>query len=268
MEVTNLSYSTGNRRLVDGLSFCVLAGQFLAVVGPNGAGKSTLLRLLTNELKPTVGAVILNGKALHNYSHPELARKRAVLTQHNKLSLPFEVAEVVMMGRYPFHKNTPDTKDYDIVEACLRKVDMLPFVHRSFTTLSGGEQQRVLLAKALAQIWEQKGGVLFLDEPTNGMDLKHQFLALELARELTYGGVTVIAVLHDLNMALQYANQVLLMQGGKMHGFGQPKEVLTPENIAQVFGVAVNLMQLPHSNTPVIVPSPGQFADSIVAPST
>jgi iron complex transport system ATP-binding protein len=257
IEVKGVSFAAGRRKLVDSVSFKVEPGKLLAVIGPNGAGKSTLLKLLTRELRPAQGEILFEGKPLGDYSHLELAKRRAVLAQQNKLSLPFDVREVVMMGRYPFHKSAPEDRDYEIVEECLKKVGMSEFSERVFTTLSGGEQQRVQLAKSIAQIWESEGGYLFLDEPTNGMDLRHQYHALSVARELARKGRGIIAVLHDLNMTLQYADEVLIMEKGKMKTRGKAGDVLTEENITSVFGVPVRLATLPDSQEIVIVPRPG-----------
>lgn len=260
ISVDDVGYSVNGRNLVEAVGFEFEAGTLLAVAGPNGAGKSTLLKLLTRELVPTSGGVTLAGRSLTDYTYLELAKKRAVLTQQNTLSLPFNVDEVVMMGRYPYHKNAPEDRDYRIVEECLRRVDMLAFASRKFTTLSGGEQQRVQLAKSLAQIWEVDDAFLFLDEPTNGLDLRHQYLALEIARELTLKGCGVVAVLHDLNMAMHYADQVLMMQRGRLVALGEPADVLTRANVMGVFGVDVELVTLSGSSDTVIVPKPTGLA--------
>ncbi len=255
IEANDISYSVRGRRLLEEVSVKLKTGRLVAVVGPNGAGKSTLLKILTRELSPEKGTLTLDGRDMTGYTYLDLARKRAVLTQQNKLSLPFEVQEVVMMGRYPFHKNAPEERDYEIVEECLRSVGMLPFARRIFPTLSGGEQQRVQLAKALAQIWETEKAFLFLDEPTNGMDLLHQYHALDISRQLADKGAGVVAVLHDLNMTLQYADEVLLMQKGRIRMSGTPQEVLTAVNIEDVFSVPVRLMKLPGSQGNIIVPA-------------
>ena len=255
IEAKGVSYSVRGRNLLEEVSVTLKHGRLVAIVGPNGAGKSTLLRILTRELAPGKGEVTLDGKAMTGYTYLELARRRAVLTQQNKLSLPFEVQDVVMMGRYPFHKNAPEERDYEIVEECLRNVGLLSFARRIFTTLSGGEQQRVQLAKSLAQIWGTEKAFLFLDEPTNGLDLLHQYHALNIARQLADNGAGVVAVLHDLNMTLQYADEVLLMQKGRVKMSGTPAEVLTAGNIEEVFSVPVKLMKLPDSEENIIVPA-------------
>ncbi len=255
IEAKGISYSVRGRSLLEEVSVTLKPGRLVAIAGPNGAGKSTLLKVLTRELAPGKGNITLDGRALSGYTYLELARRRAVLTQQNKLSLPFEVQDVVMMGRYPFHKNSPEEKDYKIVEECLRNVGLLPFARRIFTTLSGGEQQRVQLAKSLAQIWGTENAFLFLDEPTNGMDLLHQYHALDIARQLADRGAGVVAVLHDLNMTLQYADEVLLMQKGRVSMSGTPAEVLTASNIGEVFSVPVRLVKLPDSEGNIIVPA-------------
>ncbi|GAA4434767.1 heme ABC transporter ATP-binding protein [Ravibacter arvi] len=253
MEILEVGYKANGRSLITDVSLRIEAGRFVAIVGPNGAGKSTFLKLLTGELTPACGSIRLEGRDLKRYRQPELARRRAVLAQQNHVSLPFSVREIVMMGRYPFHKNAPEERDFAIVEACLREVEMLGLADRVFPTLSGGEQQRAQLAKALAQIWEITGAFLFLDEPTNGLDLRHQCHSLEIARQLAGKGTGVVAVLHDLNMALQYADEVVMMQHGKVYAKGRPEETLTEENIRRVFDVQVRLVKLPESGERIVL---------------
>jgi iron complex transport system ATP-binding protein len=152
---------------------------------------------------------------LKKYKLKELARKRAVLAQQNTITLSFTTREIVLMGRYPFYDTEPQQRDLAIVDLCLKKVGIAGLKDRLYPTLSGGEQQRVQLARTLAQIWETENGLLLLDEPTTGMDLLHQFETFQLAKEMTSRGFGVVAVVHDLNQALQYADQVLMLKKGR-----------------------------------------------------
>lgn len=254
IEANNLHFGVKNKSLLHDINFKAKTGEFWAVVGANGAGKSTLMKALSKELTPTSGTVSFQGKDLRKYNLRELAQKRAVLAQQNVITLAFSVQEIVLMGRYPFYNSKPSQKDLAIVDHCLQKVGIAHFRDRIYPTLSGGEQQRVQLARTLAQIWEVRDGFILLDEPTSGMDLLHQYETFQLAREMTRKGYGVIAVVHDLNFALQYADQVLMLKKGKMFAIGNAQEVLTGENIREAFGVSVRIFQPHDSPFPVIIP--------------
>ena len=254
IEVEKIHFGVKNKSLLQDVSFKAKTGEFWAVVGANGAGKSTLMKLLSKELTPTQGKISFHNKDLKKYSLKELAQKRAVLAQQNVITLAFTVHDIVLMGRYPFYDSKPSQRDLSIVDHCLQKVGIIHFRDRLYPTLSGGEQQRVQLARTLAQIWEVREGFIFLDEPTSGMDLLHQYETFQLAREMTQKGYGVIAVVHDLNFALQYADQVLMLKKGKMFAIGNASEVLTGENIRDAFGVSVRIFQPDDSPFPVIIP--------------
>lgn len=217
------------------------------MVGPNGAGKSTLLRVLAGELRPTHGDVRLLGKPLNAWKSQEVARQRAVLPQSTTLPFAFRVEEVVLLGRAPHVNGDEQPHDYAITNAALTTVGMAGFTERIYPTLSGGEQQRVQLARVLAQIWEEAPlgcRYLLLDEPTNNLDLAHQHHTLQIARCFAAQGVGVLAILHDLNLAAQYADQVCVMKAGRVLACGDPQTALTPALTAEAF--AINVMVLPH----------------------
>jgi iron complex transport system ATP-binding protein len=252
--VRNVGFEVRNRKLLQGVSFDVEPGEFWAIVGANGAGKSTLIKLLSSELAPASGSVFFQGKDLKKYKLKELARKRAVLAQQNTITLSFTTREIVLMGRYPFYDTEPQQRDLAIVDLCLKKVGIAGLKDRLYPTLSGGEQQRVQLARTLAQIWETENGLLLLDEPTTGMDLLHQFETFQLAKEMTSRGFGVVAVVHDLNQALQYADQVLMLKRGEVFASGRPEDVLTEEHIKAAFGLTVQIIQPESTSYPIIVP--------------
>ncbi|GAB3884533.1 heme ABC transporter ATP-binding protein [Spirosoma agri] len=262
LEVKNLSYRIRNRNLLDGVSFRANPGELLAIVGANGAGKSTLLKLCTRELSATDGQIRLQHNPIDSYSEKELSLFRAVLPQQNAVVFPFLVSELVLMGRYPHFDFHPAERDYTIAELALKKVGMWDFASRIFTTLSGGEQQRVQLARVLAQIWDVSQGILFLDEPTTGLDLLHQHQMLELAREFTQKGFCAVVILHDLNLAAQYADQIVMLRAGQVEAAGTPRDVITAELIQRVFNLKVWLLEHPEMNCPMVVPRYNQIAGS------
>ena len=212
--------------------------EFVGVIGPNGSGKSTLLRCIYRVLAPSGGAVLLDGKPQRLYSVRESAQKIAVVAQHNSYSFDFSVTDVVLMGRAP-HKRALDrdnAEDYALVRKALETVGMQAFAQRSFSSLSGGEQQRVVLARALAQ----QTPCLILDEPTNHLDIQYQLQMMEIVRGLER---TVIAAVHDLNIAAMYCDRLYAMKDGRVLYSGTPGEVLTPERIRVLYAVEARVFQ-------------------------
>ena len=258
LDVNNLSYRIRNRKLLDNVSFQAKPGELLAIVGANGAGKSTLLKLCTREITSSEGQIVLNKQRIDLYSNRQLSLFRAVLPQQNSVVFPFLASELVLMGRYPHFEFHPSEHDYAVAEMALKKVGMWEFAARVFTTLSGGEQQRVQLARVLAQIWDVSQGILFLDEPTTGLDLLHQHQMLELAREFTDKGFCVVVILHDLNLAAQYADQIVMLRAGKVEAMGIPRDVITSEIIHRVFNLKVWLIDHPQIDCPLVIPQSGQ----------
>lgn len=222
----------GNTEILRGIDFEANEGEFVGIIGPNGSGKSTLLRCLYRVLTPSEGAVFLDGKELSSYRVKESAQKLAVVAQHNYYNFEFSVQDVVMMGRAP-HKRALDrdtAEDYQIMRQSLKAVGMQEFEERSFSTLSGGEQQRIILARALAQ----QTPCLILDEPTNHLDIKYQLWLMDIVRNLD---CTVISAVHDLNIAAMYCDRLYAMKQGKLIAQGTPHELLTPDLIRELYEV-------------------------------
>lgn len=230
------SVLSGNQILKD-VNMAAGQRELVGVIGPNGSGKSTLLKCIYRVLKPTDGAVYLDGKTLDSYTYRQSARRIAVVAQHNYYNFDFSVRDVVLMGRAP-HKRPLDrdnAEDFRIVATALETVGMTDFANRTFSTLSGGEQQRVILARALAQ----QTPCLILDEPTNHLDIKFQLQLMDLVRGLDR---TVIAAIHDLNIAALYCDRLYAVKDGKIVGEGTPRELLTPEFIRKVYEVDAQVM--------------------------
>lgn len=244
MKITTeqLQATLGGSHILKGVSIEVSDKDFVGIIGPNGSGKSTLLKSIYRVLTPQSGTVFLDGNALNSYKPKESARKMAVVAQHNYYNFEFSVQDVVLMGRAPHKKamERDNADDYRIVREALEKVNMGGFAQRSFSTLSGGEQQRVILARALAQQTQ----CLILDEPTNHLDIKYQLQLMDIVRSLR---LTVVAAIHDLNIAAMYCNKLFVLQNGRIIAFGPPKQVLTREFIRQVYEVEAKLYTDPET---------------------
>lgn len=241
LQCINARVSAGGRVLLDGITATLQPGRFTAILGPNGAGKSTLLSLLSAQHTPDGGQVLLDGAPLHTLSAHTSALRRAVMPQESAVAFDFSVREVAELGRYPHRKN-PDSDEAAIVGRALAATDVTALAPRIFNTLSGGEKARVHLARALAQVWSPRpdGAArwLLLDEPTAALDLAHQHQTLRLLRDWAHEqGIGVVAVLHDLNLALRYADDVLLLARGAAACHGPVGDVLTAERIGSVWGV-------------------------------
>lgn len=243
VELRGLCYHAGNARILDDVSATLRRGRFNVVLGPNGAGKSTLLRLATGLARPTSGEVRYEGRPLESYDAGHLARTRAMLSQRVELAFPLPAGDVVMMGRYPHYGRSPAARDREIVGRALELVGMSHKRDQPYPTLSGGERQKVQLARVVAQIWPyddrsaDEHRYLFLDEPTSGLDVHYQLHLLDAARGLLEHGCTVVAILHDLNVALAYGDHFLVLDGGRVALEAERAEDITAELMARVFRV-------------------------------
>ncbi len=234
----NISYRSNNNYLLRDINFQVFPGEVLAVLGANGAGKTTLLKCLSKELTPEKGELIFKNTSLTQWKNQELAKCRAVLSQHYQVTLPFTVEQIVMMGRYPHFKNHPLPIDHAIVKESLEFAGITHLKARNYLTLSGGEQQRTQIARVLSQLWEEDNSekLLILDEPVSALDIQYQHHIMQLVQRLSTRNFAVIAVLHDLNLALQYCNKALLLRKGEQIAFGNT-DVIDKELVKQVYNV-------------------------------
>ena len=251
LRVRGLSYNVGATPLVRDVDLDAHPGEVLVVVGPNGAGKSTLLRLLAGEIKPASGEILLGEQSLSEYSAGDLARIRAVLPQQTLLQFAFKAREVVLMGRNPHIKDGwPTREDGEIADRALARTETSGFALRSYPSLSGGEQSRVTLSRVLAQ----EAPFLLLDEPTSSLDVRHQEMVMQVARELATGGACVVVIIHDLNLAAAHADRIAVMQHGGIAACGTPAEVIEETLLSRVFECRLRVhssAELPH---PYVVP--------------
>lgn len=237
IEARALSKRAGRATLLDGVGLTVAAGEMVAVIGPNGAGKSTLLRLLSGDLRPDAGDVRLKRRDISSYTPRELAARRAMLSQHINVTFPFTVEEIVLMGA----GDRSLREAGPLVDAALDEVGLAHFRDRQLPTLSGGEQQRAHFARVLVQLAcgeaEHGPGLLLLDEPTSSLDLRHQIDLVEAARRRAGSGTAVIAILHDLNLAIRFADRLIVLNGGRLAADGPRTEVVTRERIRDIFEI-------------------------------
>lgn len=232
IKAENINITLEKNNILKDINIEVDNKEVVGIIGPNGSGKSTLLKCIYRVLKPNDGAILLDNVDIKDMSVKESSKRLAVLSQHNNYNFDFTVKDIVLMGRSPHKKfmERDNKEDYDIVNEALKKVDMFEFKDRSFQSLSGGEQQRVILARALAQ----QPQCLILDEPTNHLDIKYQLQLMRIVKGL---GIEVIAAIHDLNIAAMYCDKIYVLKDGEIIKNGKPKDVLTQELIKDVYEV-------------------------------
>lgn len=250
------------RTILGPLSCHVPLGQLSVIVGPNGAGKSTLLRAMSGTLEPDEGFVTVDGIDLRSWDFQALAKTRAFMSQETYLQFAFTVEEVVMLGRTPHLQGYVRQVDRDAVARSIQTVGMEGFAARDYRTLSGGEKQRVQLARALAQLGigdDQQNRYLLLDEPVSALDIKYQHEVLAVARRLANQGFGVCVIVHDLNHAIDYADNVLAMESGKLVASGTPSKVLTPNLVSEIYGVRTTFATAEEHPLPIlrVIPSHG-----------
>jgi iron complex transport system ATP-binding protein len=254
---SNITFRVGSKVLISDMSASFAPGKLHLLVGPNGAGKSTLVKVLARLLRPHTGTVEYEGADVARASEAELAKKRAVLSQAIEIAFPLTVREVVMMGRYPHFSGRPGPTDERIVDEVMQHFDVEEFKQRYYQTLSGGERQRVNFARVLAQLWRDDSidscRYLFLDEPLTFLDIRHQIDFMKRIRKFTDDAdVVTVGVVHDLNLAARFADQILMLSGGRIVAAGTPSEVLTTERIGRVFGVEPTMVQTENSGIHLI----------------
>ncbi len=254
IKAENLSFKIGTATLLKETTVDFEAGKFHVIMGANGAGKSTLLKLLAGDLKPSSGTIFLDGDNLAAFSKKTLATKRAVLSQHYHLAFPISVEELVLMGRYPYFVTQPSAKDRRICAEAMRLMDVTAFSERNYSTLSGGEAQKVQMSRVLSQIANEEGKkqLLFLDEPVSHLDVKYQHQLLRVAKETCGWNTTVIAILHDVNLAIAFADRLLLMKQGAIAYQLNDAFELNAEILHDIFDIRPTLIQTPQMQKPFV----------------
>lgn len=252
LSTRNLGHAYTTVPVLDDLTVEIPDGRLTVVVGPNACGKSTLLRALARLLRPDTGAVVLDGKAVHEYPAREYARRLGLLPQQHDAPEGMTVAELVARGRHPHQGpfRQWSAADEAATARAMADADVTALAARAVDQLSGGQRQRVWLAMALAQ----RTDLLLLDEPTTYLDLAHQVEVLDLARRLVHEGRTVVAVLHELHLAFRYADHLVVMAHGRAVAVGAPGEIVTAALVEQVYGLACRIITDPVSGTPLVVP--------------
>ncbi|WP_126972579.1 heme ABC transporter ATP-binding protein [Gynurincola endophyticus] len=263
----NIHFSVGKKSILKGVNFTAKAGKVLGILGQNGAGKSTLLNCLAGALKGYTGKIAINNMDIDRMQIQQLAKQRAVLSQNHSITQLFKCSDIVMMGRYPHFSTSPSKFDMEVVERAMYEMQVNKLADRYYVQLSGGEQQRVQMARVIAQLQnnhsdnstQKKTGVLLLDEPISNMDILFQHHSMKMARKLAKDGLTVIVILHDLNLAAQYCDELLLMHGGEVVEQGEIEQVLTPDNIYTAYGINIKVLKTVEHPYPIMVPVMNEY---------
>ncbi len=237
LDISSLSFNFGSKNILADIDLSIKNNGIVGIIGPNGSGKSTLLKCIYRVLKPKTGTIFIDGKNINDYQFKETAKKMAVVAQHNDTHFDFNVLEMVLIGRSPHKKfmERDSAEDIELAYKALEQVNMKDFADRNFSSLSGGEKQRIILARALVQNTD----CLILDEPTNHLDIKHQLHFMSLAKDLK---ITVISAIHDLNIAAMYCNKIYALKGGQIIAAGSVNEVITEEVIKTLYDVEAKII--------------------------
>lgn len=251
LNLSNISFSYSGIPAIQGISLDVMTGDVIGILGPNGAGKSTLIKLINGSLRPTEGSISIDGSDIGEISIRERAKTMATLGQGAKAPFGFTALEIVLMGRTPYVSalGFESKSDIEIAMEAMRKTDSIDFMHRRIGQLSGGEKQRVFLARALAQ----QPKMLILDEPTTFLDIRHTAQLKALIGELNGDGITFICALHDINLAASMCNRLVLMKEGRVHVTGKSQDIINKANIDETFGVDIRIATDSGQNPRVLI---------------
>ena len=254
LEAYKISYVHKKHSILENIDVSVNYGELLVIVGPNGAGKSTLLSLLANESGKNEEPIYFKKKTFEEWDFRDLSHNKAKFSQNNSHDIPLSVKDVVMMGRYPYFQSNPNKKDFEAVQKAMEETDVAHLETRDYNSLSGGEKQRVHLARVLTQLDnELLSKLVFLDEPLNNLDVLHQHRILHTIKNFTEKGNTAVMVLHDLNLAAQFADRIMLLKKGKVVAHDIPNKVFTKEIISKVYNFPCTVCPNPVNKNPLII---------------
>lgn len=253
IEVENLKFGYKENLVLKNIFFNIKKGMFLSIVGPNGSGKSTILKLLNNIYYPESANILIEGKDINSFKKKDLARKMALVPQDTIINYEFTVEEVVLMGRHPYKRRfeRENKNDFKLVEEALKLTNTFYLKDRMITEISGGERQRVLIARALAQ----EPSIILLDEPTAHLDINHQVEILNLLQKLNKEkGTTIVLVIHDINLGIRYSDEIIMLSEGEIIGRGTPEKVITKDNIELAYNLKVAIDRNKHTDKIYLTP--------------
>jgi iron complex transport system ATP-binding protein len=250
IDIVNCTFRIQDKFLLKDINCSIAPNELIVIMGANGAGKSTLLKLIAGVISASSGELFIENQLIKKYSAQQLALKRAVLSQHYEIAFPLSVKEIILMGRYPYFRNHPSTRDLAIVNEVMAEMGIENLADRIYQTLSGGEAQKVHMCRVLAQIngEDKKNKFLLLDEPVSHLDIKYQYHLLEISKRMVNPNTAIIAVLHDINLALKFADRILFMKEGRIVHEHQKKDPLAISVIKQVFDVEASIINMPNEN--------------------
>ncbi len=254
IEVRNLKCSLGGREIISGVDFTIEKGKFYSIIGPNGSGKTTLLRTIVASLEPAGGELLIDNISIGNLKGKELAKKLAYVSQNTNSDIDFNVLDYVLMGRYPYLGllQSEGENDLGFAKKSMELTNTWYLREKKLNEISGGERQRVVVARALTQ----DTPIILLDEPISQLDIHHQIELMDtLSSMIEIKGITIVAVLHDLNIASQYSDYIMLINDGKLIKNGKPEEVLSKQTILDVYNMEVQVLQNPETGKPLVIPS-------------
>lgn len=258
LEALDISLNIGQKKLLTHISLSIKPAELVAICGPNGAGKSTLMRLFSGEINPSQGEIRWHGKSIKQWPATELAQCRALLQQQAEVGFDYTALEVILLGRHPHHQGAVRNSDNAIAQAALQELSSMHLAERSYATLSGGEKAIVQLARAIAQIWEAGANprLLLLDEPTAALDALQQHRILSVAKKwASKADVAVVAIVHDLNLAAQYADRIALIKNGSLQIIGKTEAVMTTQIVEACFDLPCVQIAHPDGGPPLIASS-------------
>jgi iron complex transport system ATP-binding protein len=255
LKLQDIQYAIADKQILSNINVHFTTGQLHMILGPNGSGKTSLIKIASGQIENFKGSVQYDNESIQKIGAASLAKYRSFLSQQNHIPFPLKVVEIIQMGRYPHYEYQALKKDIEIVQTVVEQLEIKHLLDRDFNTLSGGEQQRVQFARVLAQVWEKSSAhnrYLFLDEPLNNLDIQYQKYLLQTIKKFICDDIAIIMVVHDINWALAYADQVYFLQEGKLAAQGNPIEIINADLISKVFKIDAQLISVPGQKHPIL----------------